>query len=111
MDMHEVTAFERTVTDSPADVLRRARKLIDEPGKWMGTDGTGYVCALSAIGAAGYEIGFRGLITDSPAYLPLKAGMWDLRPDEQVQEWNDRHTHAEVMQAFDAAIALAERQR
>lgn len=95
-----------------ADVLRRARALIDTPKKWRqfagncvmpsGKDGH---CMMSAVWAATQKDDWRDH-TFQAARLVLQ----DVTGEDTVHEWNDspNTTHADVMQAFDRAIALAE---
>jgi hypothetical protein len=88
----------------PKEILIRARKLIDHPDKWikgMFTFGGGY-CAVGALFKAGIDR--CGIEWDkNPAYLALVKST-GTEPGE-VGRFNDTHTHAEVLAAFDRAIA------
>ena len=90
-----------------SEVLRKAKALIDRPEKWFGPpekrDGSN--CAGTAIISAGEFSGW-----DNPVqFLFEKANNI---PNEHIALWNNtpNRTHAEVMQAFDRAIALAEQE-
>lgn len=96
-----------------ADVLRRARALVDTPEKWCG-GGVRYTpmlkCSATAIGIASAFNGerldlcdmARGYFAGSIGAPNSISGIW---------VWNDapERTHADVLQAFDRAIELAER--
>lgn len=94
-----------------SEVLRRARDLIDTPEKWCQGDlgGNGSYCAVGACKLAlGMDlrdpIHFNG-IPDVLRELEAVMRMWP-------SEFNDaaHTTHADVMAAFDQAIAEAEAQ-
>lgn len=119
-DLSELERLEREAgvrlkeQNDVADVLRRARALVDTPRKWVG-GGRRYQtfenCAATAIGNASGDNGIneklcamaRGVFADAIGALNSIGGIWD---------WNDapERTHADVLAAFDAAIALAEQQ-
>lgn len=105
-------------TNTTADVLRRARVLIDSPEKWlkyavaeMGGKhvrcfngeqpdiiGADRLCVLGAIHAAapyGQRVRMRSLFIK----LNGGGGIWNDAPER---------THADVLRAFDRAIELAE---
>lgn len=91
---------------SVADALRAAKALIDTPEKWSCRDGawyrpeeTGKRCVVIALTDA-----------DSFNAIPLFKRANGFVAD--VAKWNDapERTHADVMQAFDRAIALAEQE-
>lgn len=99
-----------------SDILRAAKRLIDTPDKWcQGTiakgksgrpvlrDG-GYATSYCMVGAVGKAA--RAAKFDRPILPDVFTGLGEYHPGI----WNDRggRTHAEVMQAFDRAIALAE---
>ena len=91
----------------PSEVLRKAKALIDRPEKWFGPQnhprGGVQNCALTALDVATNS----SLSIGHPLYVALLKGM----PNAvSVAYWNNTHTHAEVMQAFDRAIALAEKE-
>jgi hypothetical protein len=95
---------------SVADVLKRAKALIDTPEKWgqgngllnprdLGKD---QLCVLTAIGAV------NGMgVADH-----LLEKVTDCEGPRWLGDWNDEpgRTHADVMHAFDKAIALAEQE-
>jgi len=96
--------FDATPTNTVADVLRRAKALIDTPEKWSkGVFGPG-LCVLGAV----YVANGREDVSDT--HVPWLVKALGLRNGCQVFEWNDapETTHADVMAAFDRAIALAE---
>lgn len=94
-----------------SEVLRKAKGLIDKPEKWShawepGGPHKGFYC----MGCAVYNAADmpKGLAYQSvPAYLVLERAIGG-----SVIEFNQHPTttHAEVMQAFDRAIALAEKE-
>jgi hypothetical protein len=89
-------------------VLEEARGLIEAREDW--TQGSyetfaGRRCAIGALGAAGALLDYedamrvaRGLLAD----VARQRGYRD------VEDMNDRSSHARVLAAFDAAIALAQ---
>lgn len=89
-------------TNTVADVLRRARALIDSPEKWckgaMRTE-DGRRCIFGAIDDAAGR-----LAIDESHLFSRATGI------RNIAEWNNapERTHAEVLAAFDRAIALAE---
>lgn len=94
-----------------SEVLRRARDLIDTPEKWCQGDlgGNGSYCAVGACKLAlGMDLRdpilFNGIL-DVLRELEVVMRMWP-------SEFNDapHTTHADVMAAFDEAIAEAEAQ-
>lgn len=85
---------------SVAEVLREARSLVDTPEKWCkGTygDGEGRHCISGTLRDVGAE----------EAYTFLQRTIHTAGP---LSSWNDapERTHADVLAAFDKAIALAE---
>jgi hypothetical protein len=92
-----------------SEILRAAQARIDTPANWMhihdgricNPDGE---CALVALNEA---------LEDDPGWLRDPAVVALIRAaglscDWEIPPWNDSHTHAEVMAAFDRAIADAE---
>lgn len=93
------------------EVLRAARALIDTPDKWCqgerGRDGS-RLCAGHAVGdAIGIGYGRATWAEGHPALVALARAM-GTKTHHSVPFWNDNHTHAEVMAAFDRAIANEE---
>ena len=87
-----------------ADHLRAAKALIDTPEKWgsgLSTGRPGRLCASEAIHAIGLSIK-ADYAHGCYRCICVATG------SRSSTEWNDSHTHAEVMAGFDAAIALAE---
>ncbi|MEA2495597.1 MAG: hypothetical protein QOJ29_3508 [Thermoleophilaceae bacterium] len=90
------------------EVLRGAKRLIEDPERWSGDgpgDGCPRRCAVHALHAAGAtaEVKLAGL-DELAAAMGVKLGY--------VASFNDSHSHAEVLAAFDKAIANVEaRQR
>jgi hypothetical protein len=99
-------------TNTVADVLRRAKALIDTPEKWCKQPflSGGYpraLCAnLAIFEAAPGNCRIQELVSN---LLWMATGM---PGGNNVPWWNDapERTHAEVMNAFDRAIELAERE-
>lgn len=81
------------------DVLIAARKLIEKPENWCRetyeTDSGAY-CAVGAISRAAVPDGDYGHALNV---------LEDVVGHGNIEVWNDAHTHAEVLAAFDAAIA------
>lgn len=91
-----------------SEVLTKAKTLIENPENWMQgdyTDGKGCFCSLGAI--AEWEVGFwKGESKAASVLLEVVSGS-GLLPHDTFAVYNDRSTHAEVMEAFDKAIALS----
>jgi hypothetical protein len=101
---HAGTAPPRTAL-TVRDVLVAARALIENPEDWRKgayrtRDADGHVLARCACGALQDASRPKRAGQSSAAYQALKAAMGG-----DVCEWNDDHTHAEVLAAFDKAIA------
>lgn len=90
----------------PSEVLRAARKLVEDPALWA--RGTGYdgcaLCVSMAISEAAKVSG----VCSADFIFARAIGVKD--ETAGVYAWNDapERTHAEVLEAFDRAIALAE---
>jgi len=84
----------------PREILIRARKLIQDPKNWIQEHfyHNGAYCGSGALIAAGLTGAFSG----NPAYESLRKAA---KTNEQFCTFNDTHTHAEVLAAFDRAIA------
>lgn len=112
---------------SPADVLRKARALIDSPEKWTQHTwarwSNGEQCTIGARSAAQFSAGgtlCRVTVAPHKSSDPKYRKQFEaLEAAEnilvavvgmKVEAWNDapERTHAEVLEAFDRAIALAE---
>ena len=95
-------------TDTVADVLRRARALIDSPEKWCKG-------ALYRDGARCVWGALDGIRTGEPTpFRKAEAGATYITRaigGRNIASWNNapERTHAEVLAAFDRAIKLAER--
>jgi hypothetical protein len=95
-----------------ADILRKAKALIDTPEKWRqglnhGDDSK--LCAGDAMMSASREL---RPIDPAFAYAAARSKVLEgIGRLDGLVLWNDDPTtrHADVMQAFDAAIALAEK--
>ena len=92
------------------EVLRRAKALIDSPEKWwkkveQQPAAEGSNCALTALIQVAWQRGAHHSAEDA---LGEVLGMND--PSHDIPVWNDapERTHAEVMAAFDKAIAAEE---
>jgi hypothetical protein len=101
-----------------SEVLRAAKARIGTPEQWCGEGGSGKndrggVCAVHAIGVAlGAATCTYITASEHPAVAALLRGA-GVDPfggplGGLVAHWNDTHTHAEVMAAFDRAIANEE---
>ncbi len=92
-----------------ADLLRQARAVIDDEGRWaQGRYSTldGRHCAVGALRAVTRDVNTRRAGKRAHAVLrgvALESGFGS------VEQMNDRWSHAEVMRAFDRAIVAAER--
>jgi hypothetical protein len=101
----------REVRSSTAarDVLVAARKLIETPDKWVRDpyrNGWGDChCTVTAIGEAITDIGYD-VATEMAAEAAIKRAI-GVDKMFSVMVWNDapERTHAEVLAAFDKAIA------
>ena len=91
----------------PSEVLRKAKALIDRPEKWWNgsTENNSHnPCASLALS----RVTGHHHVTDAEKFLMMVTtqNQWC----ENLYHWNDSHTHPEVMDAFDRAIALAEKE-
>ena len=92
-----------------AEPLRKAKALIDAPEKWRqggGNSSDKTHCALTAVASIDSPFNY-GLISDSVEALCKSFGH-NGRNWSALAQYNDTHTHAEVMALFDKAIALEE---
>ena len=105
-----------------AEVLRKARELISDPKRWtqgeyakdanglkVGPNSARAVCFCSLGAIAKVKKASAGkAVKSKPAHiLYLKMRLADpFSP--YIWDFNDKHTHAEVLEAFDKAIAAAE---
>jgi hypothetical protein len=99
------------------ELLREARALIDTPEKWtqgaFARDGKGdrvdeldkRACRFCASGATSRVTGIKSPAI-TPAYKAIQRAMGV--GVFEVSVFNDQHTHAEVLAAFDKAIAAEE---
>jgi hypothetical protein len=103
---------------SAANNLRAARALIEDPKHWTqgsyGLDSSGHgvstrrineavcFCSWGALVRVGIDV--IGGRSAEERYLDMGMG------NRGVGNFNDTHTHAEVLAAFDKAIELAEKQ-
>lgn len=105
MDLSELDRLQKT--NDVADVLRRARALIDAPEKWIQRAAKigGRMCMFGALSVAlGSKDSTVPAGDKSLRLLSLGVGGCS------VSRFNDapERTHTEVLAAFDRAIALAE---
>jgi hypothetical protein len=87
------------------DVLVEARRLIEDPEDWCQQYQMGEsICAVHAIQKACV---LSPHVREVDAIRALGCGMGLLQPGLGFVEghWNDTHSHAEVLAAFDRAIA------
>jgi len=91
-----------------SEVLKQAKALINTPDKWC--QGTlhffGRSCSVGALERVLIPNGFRKALNNAAAYNYLVIAFGS--PNGLLSTCNDTHTHAEVMTAFDIAIANAE---
>jgi hypothetical protein len=102
---------------APAAILRLARKLIEKPRAWTkgapAKDKRGEFvspmdkravcwCALGAVERIARAIGSKSDVENSAHYFLYCA----IRTS--IAEYNDTHTHKQILGRFDRAIALAE---
>jgi hypothetical protein len=93
---------------SAAHLLRAARALIEVEDRWVpGRYETvrGRRCAMGALQAAARVLRHPRALVEATGLLRTEAV---LRGYSHVERMNDRSAHAEVLSAFDAAIAKAE---
>ena len=106
--------FDSSPTNTVADVLRRAKALIDTPEKWgKGRTGWGNTekCTGGAIMWAIREVrGMGDSGWDDAVFAPAFNAFKAANKIECIPSWNDaeQRTHADVIAALDKAIALAE---
>lgn len=93
----------------PVDVLKKARELVARPGGWCQGDvfGGDACCALGATSSVVSDDGDDGPASDAEDILRKAIGT------NRLADWNDApgRTQAEVVAAFDKAIALAEEEQ
>ena len=89
-----------------SELLRAARALIDKPQKWCKRYDFlhGRHCARGALLEVTDGLDRSGFLLHRTVSLLERA-----TPGDRLMNYNDRHTHAEVMALFDRAIALAEK--
>lgn len=99
---------------TPVEILRAARKLIENPANWSKRHGFGdrwHYCADGACRAAANGPD-RAVIMPpvGSGYVPARNYLWEASGAENIWVWNDaaERTHPEILAAFDKAIALAE---
>lgn len=94
-----------TLTMSALDVLRTAREMIDTPEKWWQSHGHNYgvpdiVCTCLGLAISEQHAPFHAR-NSAEALLARVIGHGD------IYEYNDNHTHEEVLATVDKAIAIA----
>ena len=107
MDLSELNRLEQR--NEIAGILRRAKALIDRPEKWFGPAAHGMHSGALCAGIAIYRA--AGMTFDAWGHPAVTFFCQTVRgTDRGVPLWNNapERTHAEVMSAFDKAIALAE---
>ena len=94
---------QQTKTETAADILRRARALIEREENWSPVGwGSSQMCGLHALRSVLADHYYSQVGDDLQDLLHRVAG-------ENFASYNDTHTHAEVLAKFDEAIAMAER--
>ena len=109
MDLSELNRLEQR--NEISDILRRAKALIDTRDKWFGGEPTISKLPQNCAGTAIMRVANDGNFIppcDHPAAKFFAHVTCGENNGNAIAAWNNRHTHAEVMQAFDRAIALAE---
>lgn len=95
------------------EILIKAKELIQDPANWMQgdyteeRDGHTCYCALGAIGTVIKADNWTEVHDGQPAKLLRQVVGDDIPANHTFAPYNDSHTHSEVMEAFDKAIALA----
>lgn len=94
------------------ETLKAARALIDTPEKWWQKKGDEYRagrhCAITALDEVG---GVRATTGPAIPALARAIGGWTEEPVllvRTITSFNDSHSHAEVLAAFDRAIEVEE---
>lgn len=102
-----------TLEMKTSEVLTKAKALIENPENWMQGDysnknGTCF-CSLGAIAKVLDVCNFNDHVDHFTLALEevVKDSEKFQTPNENFAAYNDRSTHAEVMEAFDKAIALS----
>lgn len=96
------------------EILTKAKQLIADPLNWtQGTyteerDGNTCYCALGAIGKVTGSVWFDGVTNYHASKVLRSVVAGELKEGFTFAPYNDSHTHSEVMEAFDKAIALAQ---
>lgn len=84
------------------EILEKARERISDPEKWCqdtGEDGEKR-CMVTAV----REVSEFGCEAQAAAFRALRAAL-GVHFDNRLATYNDTHSHAEVLAAFDRAIA------
>ena len=107
------------------EILKKARELISDESRWtqgwyaknnngawtswIGPDAVCF-CSIGAMAHVSKDAVF--VIESSPAFAALASAMQEDHDQHEnvVAEFNDMHTHAEVLAAFDRAIAAVSKE-
>ena len=109
--------YKELAIKKPSEVLRKAKGLIDRPEKWFGPpgwrtleQGAGNNCAGTAIYMEARGTSYPLCNWDTTEHRLFERA--NIIERDHIALWNNapERTHAEVMQAFDRAIALAEKE-
>lgn len=105
---------------STRDILIAARALIEKPERWIkgkffdtrwvkGKPAQDCYCAVGAISQAGFYLARTALNEDAISAVSVGAGLPAKTYWKPLSNWNDapERTHAEVLAAFDRAIAAS----
>lgn len=105
---------------TPLEILQVSRSLINHPSKWVIKqleDDFGRRCSLGAIRHVATRDPitaqvqwFGGQVLAATDYLAEGMGLSHLAQVDRLEaiaDWNDSHTHEQVMAAWDRAIELA----
>jgi hypothetical protein len=89
---------------STLDVLRAAREYISDPSRWSQGwyDDGGAVCAIGAVNVA------MGRQPDCGEISEAEEALRSAVSGDSVVDFNDSHSHAEVLAVFHRAIAVEE---
>lgn len=94
-----------TLSPEAREVLLRARARIDTPEKWWPLNREGE-CASVAISEAVMASGADLDLADAARRVFREANAIPGGDElESIWDWNDARSHADVMQAFDKALA------
>jgi hypothetical protein len=99
-----------------SEILIEAKRLISDPDNWLkqlfadADDPTSpHATKFCAAGAIHCAAGIRMIYGSTPLGVPAFEFLRQVIGGHFIGDWNDKHTHEEVMSAFDRAIELAKK--